>query len=324
MPTCQQLIVQALRKIGQLRPGYVSNSALLADALLEWQIWFDALNAQRTNAFTIPDYIYDVSGNNGINGIYGQNVQFTIGPSFTFTGTLTSTATTVAVTDTSTLVIGMPLSGTGIPSGAYIAAITPSSIELSAAATSSGAQTITVTPSFAGPRPEQIVRMNLYMTSVSPTQPTRIPIAPVSAEEWANIAVIQITAINVTTVYWYNPTFPQGTISVWPPLNGNSLEIFTWGFLTPPTALTSNINLPPGYQDLIVWELAKRLYNMTTLDVLVHKASLQWITGQACIARDRVRAVNAPRPRMANDFGPLGRGTAPECDWSLLLTGVPY
>jgi hypothetical protein len=321
--TAQQYIISALRKCGQLRPGYTPNSDFLGDGLNEFQFMFDSMNAKRTENFTIPDYIYPVSGNTGINGIYGQNVQFTVGPSFTFQGTLNGT-TLVAVANTVGLVIGMPISGTNIPANTRITAISQGvSITMNNAATGSGAVTITVTPSFAGPRPEAIVRMNLYMTSVSPTQPTRLPLAPISAEEWANISVIQITPINVTTVFYYDPQFPQGVINVWPPLNGNSLEFFTWGFLTPPTTLATTVNLPPGYSDVIVYELAKRLWPMCTLDILPHKVTHQWLCGQAAIAKQRIRDANAPMPRMGNDFGP-GAPHSPECDWSLLLTGIPY
>lgn len=323
--TAQELLYMAFRRIGQMRPGYQNSPELLADGLSEFKTFFDALNAKRTNAYSIPDYIYQIGSNTGLAGIYGPNVQYSVGPAFTFSGTTVSTSTTVAVTNTQGLNIGQSISGSGIPALTTIQGITTNtSITLSHAATASATVTITVSPSFAGPRPEAIIRMNLYMTSTSPTQPTRIPLAPISAEQWANISVIQITAVNVTTVFYYDPQFPQGVINVWPPLNGNALEIFTWGFLTPPVSLSTEMRVPPGYQDLIIKELAARLWPLCTHDQMVNKVTHQWICGQAAIARKAVQDVNAPSPRLVNDFAGGSRTNIGVSDWSLLLTGVPY
>jgi hypothetical protein len=113
-------------------------------------------------------------------------------------------------------------------------------------------------------------------------------------------------------------------IWVWPPLNGNSLEIFTWGQLAPPTTLAAPFAAPPGYGDLVVWMLAKRLYYMVNADVLPHKIPYAVLIAQASKAADKVRAINAPMPRMSSDFGSGRGGNAPACDWGLLLTGIPY
>ncbi len=305
----------------------MSNPELLQDALNEYNYMYDGWNAERTLNYTIPDFIYPIGTSTSLNGIYGQNVQWSIGPSFTVLGDTTITSEVVAVANTNGLNIGQYVTGTGIPANSYITALTVNtSITLSAAATASGTGvTLTIPPSFAGPRPEVILRMNLYMTSTSPTQPTRIPLSPISVEQWANISVIQITAVNVTTVFYYDPQFPQGVINVWPPLNGNSLEIFTWGFLTPPTSLSTVVMEPPGYQDAITYTLAARLWPMVTHNIAANKVSHQFLLGQAKIARERVKFINAPRNKIRNDFqgGNTGRSTGVS-DWSLLLTGQPY
>jgi hypothetical protein len=176
---------------------------------------------------------------------------------------------------------------------------------------------------FVAPRPESIIRMNLYMTSASPSTPTRIPMSPISMEQWMNIATIQLMPINVATVFAYDPQFPNGVIWVWPPLNGNSLEIYTWGFLTPPTALGTTISLPPGYSEAVTFNLAKLLYPLCTKDIMQERRSFQWLCGQAARTRDAVQRINAPMPKLSCDFR-SGSPTVGTCDWSLLLTGVPY
>lgn len=301
---------------------------------------YDSFNAERTMQYSIPDYIYPVS-TSGLAGIYGPNIQFLIGPSFVFNATTTNGsktatfATGLGFNSTQGLIIGQHISGSNIAAGTTIQGISPpvslaespsfttASVTLSLPATGTGVTGITVTPDFVGPRPESIIRMNLYMTSTSPTAPTRIPLAPVSAEQWANINVLQITAVNVTTVYYYDPQYPCGVINVWPPLNGNSLEIFTWGFLTPPVSLDTLMQIPPGYADVITWTLAQRLWGLCTNSVVPNKLPLSYIAGQAKLARDRVKAVNAPMPKMINDFSSRSSNVG-TCDWQLLLTGNPY
>ena len=174
------------------------------------------------------------------------------------------------------------------------------------------------------PRPPAIVRMNLYYTATS-TEPTRLPISMISMEEWMNIPVIDLLpAINVALVAAYDPQWPNGVIWVWPPLNGNSLEIFTWGNLAPPATLASTWNAPQGYGDLVVYQLACRLWPLCSKEMMPERQPIQWIRGQAEIIKQRIASVNAVTPRLRCDFrggSGLNSGTS---DWGLLLTGVPY
>lgn len=70
----------------------------------------------------------------------------------TFTGTTTNanaTISSISATITAFLYAGMPISGTGIPSGATISTVSSTSITISANATASGTVTITVGRTFA-------------------------------------------------------------------------------------------------------------------------------------------------------------------------------
>lgn len=323
--TAQDYIYSALRKIGQLRPGYTPQAELLSDGLDEFRLLYDNFNAERTMSYSVPDYILPITGGaQSLNGIYGQNIQYTLGPTFTVAAVANST-TTVTVANTLGLIIGQYVTGSHIAAGSYITAIAlNTSITLSAAATGSGATTLSVAASFNIPRPEAIIRANLWMNSTSPTSPSRLPLSPVGVEQWANIWVLALTPINVTTVYYYDPQYPQGVLNLWPPLNGNSIEIFTWGFLTPPASLTTIMNVPPGYGDVISYGLAYRMWPMVTKDILIHKMSQESIGGKAMAARDKVRVVNAPQPRLVNDFGGSRNVGVGVSDWGLLLAGIPY
>src|SRR5208282_1362138 len=261
--TAQSVIVQALRKVGQMRPGYVPAPELLTDCLIEWQTLVDGWNAKRTLGYTMPDYIYPVTGTG--HGSTGNSQTF---------------------------------GGCGYQIG-------PTATD------------------FVGPRPVAIARMNLLLTTSSPTMPARIPIAQISMEEWMDIPVLQMTAVSVAMVFAYDAQFPNGVIWVWPPLNANSLEIFEWGQLAAPVNLSDAVTLPPGYNAAIVWSLAELFWPFVTHDLAFHKVSLQYMAGKAKLAREAIEAINAPMPRMSCDFQ-SGRPRVGGGGLDTILTGRPY
>lgn len=254
--TAQQHIYQALRKCGSLRPGYTPQMELLADALNEWGTMFDEWQAEREMGFSIPQFVYPVTGP------------------------------------------GSQQNGNGYEIGPTAA-------------------------DWVGPRPTSIVRANLVFTSGGQS-PVYIHLRPISAEEWAALSIREIPAINVTSLFYYDPQYPNGVFNVFPPLNGNSIELFTWGFLAVPAALAENYSAPPGYQDAVIKTLAERLWPMLTHDICVHKNSQMWLAGQAYTAREKVKAVNRSLPTLCNDFGKTTGGDAPLYDSFVTDTGFPY
>ena len=84
LTTASDYIYQALRKCGQLRPGYLSNPELMNDGLNEWVSMYDGFNAQRTMAYSQPDFIFPItgpgSGRTGNGQAFGGS-GYTIGPS---------------------------------------------------------------------------------------------------------------------------------------------------------------------------------------------------------------------------------------------------
>lgn len=262
LTTAQDWIYIALRKCGEMRPGYLPSPELLADALTEWGSLFDSWAAERTMGFSIPQYTYAVTG----AGSQSNGNGYLIGPTAHAAGNIHD---------------------------------------------------------FQGPRPNSIVRANLVMTNVGP-QPVYIPIRMISAEEWAALAIRQIPAINVTNLAYYDPQFPNGVFNVFPPLNGNSIELFTWQALAVPATLGSSYSAPPGYQDAIIYSLASRLWPMCVKNLMPNKASHAWLSARAYEACQKVRAVNRPIPTLRNDSPRGNNGPAgfydPNCSW----TGEPY
>lgn len=174
---------------------------------------------------------------------------------------------------------------------------------------------------FQGPRPESIVRANCVMTSVGP-QPVYIPMRPIGLEEWANLAIRQIPAIDVTSLYYYDPQFPNGVLNVFPPLIGNSIELFSWQPLAVPANLGTGYSAPPGYQDAVVWNLAERVWPMCPKSMMANKLKFEYICGKAYEACQKVRTVNRPIPTLANNLP--GRKREGYYDSFVSYTGEPY
>ncbi len=173
---------------------------------------------------------------------------------------------------------------------------------------------------FNGPRPEKILKANLLLTTVSPN--IRIPVKPVSFEEYYSISSLGISAVSITDVIYYESKFPNGIIHFWPPLNANSLELFTDGVLVAPAALATVVagTLPPGYENAIVYTLAHRCQYLCTKEMGKRNPN---IGAWALRARQKVRNINQPNPAALSDFksGHRQEGT---WDINVTLTGEPY
>jgi hypothetical protein len=209
-----------------------------------------------------------------------------------------------------------PVTGAGSQTGGngYLIGPTATTAPATATTLAGGAS------DFLGPRPESIIRANCIINTAG--QPVYIPLRPVSQEEWASLAVQQIPGVNITNVFWYDPQFPNGVINFFPPISGNTIQIYQWGILTPPANLGAQYAAPPGYGEMVVSGLAERLYHMVTKKMCPRPAPYQVIAGKAHRALDQIRAVNRPIPRLASDF-PSGSGPDGFYDSFVSYTGEP-
>ena len=182
--------------------------------------------------------------------------------------------------------------------------------------------TIGPTGDWVGPRPESIIRANVKYSSAS-AYPVYLPIGMLQVEQWAALAIRQIPGINITTLAYYDPQYPNGVFNVFPPITGNSIELFTWAAFAVPATLGTSYTAPPGYMDSVVLSLAERLWPLCTHDVTPHKVDLAELAGKAKAARDKVRNINRPIPKLGND---LSNASRPEgyFDSFVKYTGQPY
>lgn len=104
-------------------------------------------------------------------------------------------------------------------------------------------------------RPVSIRAISIVDTSV--TIPLEVPLTPLTDTGWENVALKTMTAF-WPTYYFYNPTFPLGTITYWPiPTSTTLLGVLYGGTTVVEMAtLVTAFSLPPGYQRMIVKNLA--------------------------------------------------------------------
>lgn len=132
--------------------------------------------------------------------------------------------------------------------GTLIYATTTDTISLVA---STQTYTIGATGTVVTTRPAQVVD-ECYVTYQGEDDRVR----SVTEAEWNAIAFKTETA-NYPEVLFYNPTFPNGTLKVWPvPNASSSLKFVSLKPLTEFSALTTDVSLPPGYFEALCFNLA--------------------------------------------------------------------
>lgn len=97
-------------------------------------------------------------------------------------------------------------------------------------------------------RPVAILSANLVMTVASPV--TRIPLTLRDDAWWMDVRS-RLLATAIPTDLFYNPTFPNGQINLWPmPTVAYGLELETRTLLAS-VVITDTFSLPPGYQQAL-------------------------------------------------------------------------
>jgi len=134
----------------------------------------------------------------------------------------------------------------------------------------------------------------------------RYPIAVATPQVWAR-RTLETSTNTLPAMLYYDRGFPVATITFYgTPPAGSTLELWTWHLIPRAQSLDDAIQIPMGYDDALVLNLAVRLapHFQRPLDPGVRE--------DARLSLMRVLSINAPRP-MA-DTGALGC----ECgDWDV-------
>lgn len=172
---------------------------------------------------------------------------------------------------------------------------------------------------FVGPRPNKILKANLLITNTTPN--SRVPLAILPFEDYGDIPVLAVPPSRITEALYYEPTFPTGIIHFWPPINGNSIELWTEGVLVAPAALVTVVagTWPPGYENAIVYSLAHRCQHLCTKEMGPRNPA---IGAWALKARQKIRNINQPNPKARTDYR-SGHNSDGNYDPNLTYIGIP-
>lgn len=121
-----------------------------------------------------------------------------------------------------------------------------------------GEYTVGTSADFNVLRPAYIDEVRFVDTSTSPD--TEYPLHKLTDEEYAAITQKALTN-TYPQAWWYNPTFATGTLIFWPVPTSTTLQgvIYHPNALNYPATLATTVNVPPGYEELMVTNLALRL-----------------------------------------------------------------
>jgi hypothetical protein len=180
---------------------------------------------------------------------------------------------------------------------------------------SASQQAYTIGPGGAGPywinaaRPSKIVRANLFISG-SPTT-VRRPIDVLEPEQWMEKRVQQV---NGPPLQLYNDRgSPISTLMFWPiPDKSYQGEIYSWNAVPAAVALSDQVALPPGYEEAIVFNLARRIAAQFPTQTKISPLALEL----AQSSLNAIQARNTRSPRAINDAARLGRpGRRPDFNW---------
>jgi hypothetical protein len=114
-----------------------------------------------------------------------------------------------------------------------------------------------------------------------------MPIEIVTAEVWVQIKDRTMTGKFAQQLY-YDGAYPLGTLALWPsPVTGSSLELYSLKPLAGFAALGDTINLPPGYEHALKYNLA------AVLAPDYGRALAPEVNAEATVAKAAIASLNA-------------------------------
>jgi hypothetical protein len=94
--------------------------------------------------------------------------------------------------------------------------------------------------------------------------------------------------------FWYRGDYPAGTLTFYPvPGTGCTLKLWSWKALATFPTLTTQASLPPGYEDMLVFNLAVVLAPEYQTEVP------REVSRQAMLTKKRVKRTNTVAPTMS-------------------------
>jgi hypothetical protein len=111
------------------------------------------------------------------------------------------------------------------------------------------------TPDISAVRPTKIIQ-----AFIRDAQQDDFPVEIYEQDRWDRIG-LKTTTSQIASVLFYNPTYPNGTINLFPVPSDSSYSLYIDAYqqLADLASLTTPLSLPPGYQEAIQHNLAVRM-----------------------------------------------------------------
>ncbi len=153
-------------------------------------------------------------------------------------------------------------------------------------------------------RPQRIPMANLILQT-TPTD-VRRPMALLTDAQWASKRVQQIFSMPLEI---YNDSdAPLSKLYFWPiPDQTYQIELYTWQALTKAVSINDTLSYPDGYEEAIVYGVAKRLMPMFR-DRRRSAEEDALVVQQAAASLSAIQSLNSPAPQMRTDEALTGRG----------------
>jgi len=153
-------------------------------------------------------------------------------------------------------------------------------------------------------RPVYIDHVNFVDTSATPDLEQALN--PLTEDAYSRIAQKALTS-PFPTCWYYNPTYPTGTLELWPVPTSTTIQgvLYAPAAVVAFAALTTTVALPPGYERMIIKNLAMEL------SPSYGRAADQVLMQQAVESKEVVKRSNRRLMDLSVDAGALlqGRGT---------------
>jgi len=108
-------------------------------------------------------------------------------------------------------------------------------------------------------RPVWFIGINYVVPGTNPG--VEVPLGQMDDDSYMNLSIKSLSS-SLPTQFYYNETFPNGTLFFWPTVNQNvELALYYPLPVGTPAALGSTLQGPPGYQEAFLYGLALRLCN---------------------------------------------------------------
>jgi len=123
---------------------------------------------------------------------------------------------------------------------------------------SDGTYTVGIGGDIAVLRPVHVDAVSIRDSVTTP--PYEVPLRMMTDQDWAQLRIKTQTASQPQAA-WYNRTYPLGTLELWPVPTSATLTIVLYApeAVAEFAALSTAVSLPPGYERLIVKNLALEL-----------------------------------------------------------------